>query len=502
MGLASTPFGAVCAQRVRRQTGAASTEDPENDECPDLDAENPRIGCFMSTPTASRRELSTTEDSDGSHSRARILLVAYSCIPERGSEPGTGWNHAVEAAKNFDTWVICEGDASEPEIRAYFERHDPIAGLHFEYLAESLLERLLKWVPGAKYLAFGLWNCRAGRLARRLHEKYGFDLVHQVTFTGFREPGYLWKLDATFVWGPIGGAQNYPWRFLAKGGPYALLKEGGRGIINILQMRYSPRVRRAARRATLLLAATTTNRRAIIAAHGVTPVLFPDTGVRQLCEVSSASRTSGTLRILWCGVLSPHKALHLLIEALGAVPDDVAWELHVVGDGPFRAKWQRLAKTWGVDDRISWLGWIPHRESLTQYTWADIFVFTSLRDTTGTVLPEALAAGLPIVCLDHQGAADVVDASCGIKIAVTRPNEVIAGLRQAIEGLSREPETRERLGRGASRRAEDYLWPELGKRMAKMYRRVIAESNTTAARGEGSHVTVHGESAELSAPIS
>jgi O-antigen/teichoic acid export membrane protein/glycosyltransferase involved in cell wall biosynthesis len=409
--------------------------------------------------------------------RPRVLQVAYACVPDRGSEPGTGWNHAVEAAKEFDVWVICEGNASETEISSYFKRHDSVPSLHFEFLPESLLESTLKKIPGIEYLAYRLWNRRAGRLAKRLHEEHDFALVHQVTFTGFREPGYLWQLDAPFVWGPIGGAQNYPWRFLGKGGVHAILKEGGRSILNTLQMWFSPRVRLAAQRATCLLTATTTNYRTMVAAHGVTPTMFPDTGVRSLSDAPSRQPSHKSLRMLWCGVLSPHKALHLLIEALGQLPDDLPWELHVVGSGPLQPKWERLARTHGVNDHISWLGWVPHREALSQFAWADVFVFTSLRDTTGTVLPEALAAGLPIVCLDHQGAADVVDDSCGIKVAVTRPKKVIADLSRAIERLSREPETRKALARGASRRAKHYLWPEQGKRMAEVYRGVIADSN-------------------------
>ena len=54
------------------------------------------------------------------------------------------------------------------------------------------------------------------------------------------------------------------------------------------------------------------------------------------------------------------------------------------------------------------MGWLPHQEAIAQYAWADAFVFSSLRDTTGTVVVEALAAGLPVICLDHQGVHDVV----------------------------------------------------------------------------------------------
>ncbi len=436
-----------------------------------------------------------------SRERPRILLLAYSCVPGRGSEPGMGWNRSIEAAKDFDTWVVCEGEG-EAAIDAYFEEHGPQPNLHFVYLRDSRLEGALKESFVTRYVAFNLWNRRAGKVAEHLHQLHDFDLVHHVTFSGFREPGYLWKLEAPFVWGPIGGAQNYPWRFLAKGGLYAIVKEGGRNIVNTLQMWLSFRVRRAARRATLLLAANTTNSRAIANAHGVNPVLFPDTGVRELSESSSSPRTDKVLRIFWCGGLSPHKALHLLIEALAGVSDDVSWELHVAGSGPLRGKWEQLAEAGGINDRISWLGNVAHKEALAEFAWADAFVFTSLRDTTGTVLLEALAAGLPIICLDHQGGAEVVDESCGIKVPVTRPAETIAELTEALERLALEPAACEALSRGALRRAERYLWAKQGEEMAQLYRQLIADSKEGSDEGAESPALTDSEPSEGPAPRS
>ena len=432
----------------------------------------------QSLPNAS--ELATSQAANSPNS-PRILQLAYTCIPNRGSEPGTGWNHAVEAAKHFETWVIVGEEESNQGIHTYLEKNGPIPRLHFEYVPETWLERSLAKIPGIQYLAYSLWNRRAAKVARQLHEVHQFELLHQVTLTGFREPGYLWTLDAPFVWGPIGGAQNYPWRFLSKAGPIAASFETARSIANELQLRFSPRVRRAARRAALLLAGTTTNQRAFARHHRVTPVLLPDTGVRKLSVPETRPRQDDTLRILWCGMLSPRKALHLLLEALAQVPSGTSWELHVVGFGPYRRKWQRLAHSLGIADRIHWLGWISHDDALAQFSWADVFVFSSLRDTTGTVLLESLAAGVPVICLDHQGAADVIDRSCGRKIAVTNPRQVIHDLADNIQLFAQDRDLRDSLSHGAVQRADYYLWGNQGRRLAGLYRQVIAESR---AKGE------------------
>ena len=37
--------------------------------------------------------------------KLRVLLSAYTCRPNRGSEPGIGWNVAQEMARHYDIWV-------------------------------------------------------------------------------------------------------------------------------------------------------------------------------------------------------------------------------------------------------------------------------------------------------------------------------------------------------------------------------------------------------------
>ena len=69
--------------------------------------------------------------------RPRVLMLAYACRPNEGSEPGMGWNRAIESAHEFDTWVICEGRRNGPAIRSYLERHGEVPGLNFAFLPQS-----------------------------------------------------------------------------------------------------------------------------------------------------------------------------------------------------------------------------------------------------------------------------------------------------------------------------------------------------------------------------
>ncbi len=400
-------------------------------------------------------------------------MVAYGCAPDRGSEAGVGWNRAVQIARFFDTWLICEESEFGPGVRRYLEQHGEIPGLHFHFVPQKPWESLLWRLPGAGYIAYNLWQRRVLRVARRLHGQHQFDLAHQLTFCSYREPGYLWKLDIPFVWGPIGGVQNLPWRFLGRAGAVAAGMEGLRTVCNKLQLHLGRRIARAARKAAVLFTANSTTREAFSQAYGVESLLFSDTGISQSGSMAPTQSGPRPLRILWVGQLAARKALDLLIDALARLPADVDFELRVVGEGRQKQRWQRRAKHAGLESRITWIGRLSHEETLRQYSWADVFVFSSLRDTSACVNLEALAAGVPIVCLDHQGVHDIVTEQCGVKIPVTRPREVISRLAVAIEHLACDDDFRQRLARGAVERAQNYLWSRGAEEMADIYRQVL-----------------------------
>ena len=418
--------------------------------------------------------------------RIRVLLLAYACSPYRGGESGVGWQRALETAKKFDTWVLCKQQQYEPDIRRFLNEHGEIPGLHFCFIPRTRFEKFLKLIPGLYYTAYNRWHRRAYRLAVRLHQELHFDLVHQVNFNSFREPGYLWRLDSPFIWGPVGGTQNYPWKFLRFAGMAGAFKEGLRTITNTIQFRFSRRVRQAARRAACLLTANSTNMAEFKGNYQVDPVLLLETGSKDP-PVSTFERgqPNGSLKILWSGALQHHKALHLLLLALSKMPAHLAYELRILGKGPLKKRLQKLARELGVDPHCTWVGWLPHHEAMAQYHWPDVFVFTSLRDTSGNVVLEALSHGLPVICLDHQGVRDIVTSACGIKIPVTTPENVVQELVEALVSLAENRTKFAPLARMALARAQDYLWPRNAEVMTRIYYEVLASRNSRTSLPEG-----------------
>jgi len=414
--------------------------------------------------------------------RPRVVLSAYSCCPDWGSEPGVGWGRATHLAQYCDVWVLTEPDGMQPRIDAYLQRHGPIPNLEFVFIPHTPWELKLERQRLLRYVAYRRWLRRAVQVARRLHAQVHFDIAHHLTYNGFREPSYLYQLGIPFVWGPVGGAQHYPWRFLAGAGFSGAAFEATRSLLSMMQLRGSPRIRTAAKHAAAIFAANAENQRKLARAFGVRASLLCDVGTNlEIDETSSPPRTAAdTLRILWAGRLNTWKALELLIEALALLPRDVLYELHVIGDGPRRGRWHHLAEKRGVARHIRWYGDVPHEDALEQFRSADVFAFTSLRDTTGTVVLEAIGAGKPVICLDHQGAGEVVTPQCGIKIPVTTRHDIHRRFAEAIALLQRNRSLCHALGEGAKRRAAEYRWSLQARRIAQTYNRVLESVGSDA----------------------
>ncbi len=424
--------------------------------------------------------------------RPRVLLSAYACVPGSGSEAGVGWNRALETARHCDTWVLCEAHWSEASIRAYLDRHGPVPGLSFVFVPKTWIERRMTKLGFLYYVAYNLWQRRAAEVGRRLHDTVGFDLVHQATLCGYREPGYLWRLGVPFVWGPVGGTQNVPWRFVTTLGAVGAIRETVRSLTNEFQLRFSRRVHQVARRAAAVLAANSTVRRDLERAVGVQSRILLETGLpARPCHVRR-HEAGRPLRLLWSGEHRSFKALPLLLDALARLRGSVPFELRVLGSGPRTSTWRHRAERQGLSDAVEWLGWMPHAAAIEQTLWADVFVFTSLRDTSGNAALEALQSGTPVVCLDHQGVGDIVTDACGVRLEVTSPRQVVADLADALEALHQSPETLERLSQGALARADTYRWTHQMNRTLDVYRNVLESANQPRSRsdgGAGSHTS-------------
>lgn len=402
--------------------------------------------------------------------RQRVLVVAHCFGADFSMESRLSWFRAKNAARDYDVTVLC----AEPFADVRCDVDADISGVEVVTVPHTKLEKSLISTPIGFYLAYRLWHRRVYKVAQRLHRKNGFSLVHQVSYCGYREPGYCWKLGVPFFWGPIGGTQNVPWRFYSQFDARAAIKEAWRTLANGVQLRLGRRVRRALRGASRVFVANRDIQSSFRDAHRLELPCQLETGIEAVVEQPRPMRdASQPLRVLWIGRLEAWKGLPLLLQAVARLPRDFAMELRVVGSGSRERRWKRMAERLGISDRIDWQPLPDYGERDHHYQWADVFAFTSLRDTSGTGLLESLAAGVPIVGVNHQGARDIMSDDCAVPISVETPQQVSTAIADALQQLAADPVELQRLSAGAIERARDFHWDVLDAEMSAAYASVL-----------------------------
>jgi glycosyltransferase involved in cell wall biosynthesis len=406
--------------------------------------------------------------------RLRVLVAAYACSPVRGSEAGVGWGWVKALARYHDLWVLT-AEHYRDEIESGLARESGLdRHVNFHYVPRyraMFLERF--WEPAYLWTYKHQWQRQAYRVARQLHAEIGFDVVHQLTYVGFRVPGYLWKLGIPLVWGPLGGLEQLPWRLFSalewRGRAYYLC----RNLWNEFDRRFAPSPRRVLNKSAAIIAATSGIR------CDIRRFYRRDSSV--VCEIGAppgpASRPRARsaeepLHLLWSGNHNPGKALPILLRALACLPPRVDWRLTILGAGPRTSSWRRLSAKLGVEFRCRWLGQVPRARALAEMQSAHVFVITSLYDLTSTVLVEALANGLPVICPDLYGFHDAVTRRCGFRIPASSPAHLVAGIARSIELLHGNEELRYRMALAALGRSQDFSWESKAEVVDGIYRTV------------------------------
>ena len=418
-------------------------------------------------------------------SRLRVLAVAYACNPAKGSESGVGWGWVNAIAEGHEVTVIT-ADFNSGDINRYLSEHEGATSNNLRFI--YVRNRPWHYRPTGIWLtienspakpimnlAYQDWLRCAIEEAKREMAHNQYDLVHLITYVGWRFPGKFYRLGVPFVWGPIGGLKNTPWRLLPILGLRGALYYGARNIINSLQLNLLRGPRRALRAAgDGVIAATSEIQKELWERFGTKSHVICEVGQPQQIVATPKNRGEGEpIRICWSGLHLPGKALHLLLHAAARLPQDVDYSIEILGDGPCNRKWRSLASRLGIDDRCHWYGWLPHDESLAVMRDSHVFAITSIKDLTSTVAVEAVSLGLPVVCLDHCGFADLVTSECGIKVYPGSRPQIVSDLSKALGTLYRDEARRKRLAQGGIRRSRDYSWSSKMADLGNVYPRVL-----------------------------
>ena len=204
--------------------------------------------------------------------------------------------------------------------------------------------------------------------------------------------------------------------------------------------------------------------------------------VRELSLRVRKPREDGRVVLLTVARLIEKKGLEYSIRAVARLAERYPGiEYRIAGDGPLRARLERLAGELGVAGSVSILGWLDRQAIREQLDEADIFVLASVtaedgdQEGTPTALLEAQAVGLPAVSTRHAGIPEILeDGRAGYLV----PERDVDALFERLAHLVEHPELWAALGRAGRQYVEAYHdTDELSARLASIYARLAGDTS-------------------------
>lgn len=148
--------------------------------------------------------------------------------------------------------------------------------------------------------------------------------------------------------------------------------------------------------------------------------------------------------IAFCARLVANKGLPNLLRAVEKLP---GVRLLVIGDGPERKSFEKMARDLRIAQRVEFRGWMPTQEEvIRKIRTAKVFVMNSLSEGGPRSALEAMAAGMPVLVTQVGVMPDVIDEGKNGYFTTGEPDD----LAEKISMLLRDPALCEFIGHNAA----------------------------------------------------
>ena len=416
-----------------------------------------------------------------------VLLIMEQCNPEWASVPLVGYNfyHGIRKRANI-TLVTHERNREALEKirdhhRIHYIQESHSLKRYYDVVSRVTSRGGVNWPlqHALSYPVYGEFNARVhGRFAQ-LVMRGEYVLVHAMTPILPRYPVKIINAcrNVPFLLGPVNGGVPFP-----EGFTDVARKEFAQFNFLRIFSRMLPGYSRTYKKADRVLAGSTHTLEMLKGMFGKNDPrfqLFYENGILKEFIGEPRKQTGERLELLFVGRLVPYKGADMAIDAISRLDESMRKQVHftIVGDGSEKDNLEKQTQSLGLNDTITFTGWVDQKETPRYYSQSDAFCFPSVREFGGAVALEAMANGLPCLVADHAGLSEYVTHETGFKIKPLSREYLVNELAEKIRYLFENRELIPKMSEKAIERVKEFEWEAKADRMVEIYEALISEES-------------------------
>lgn len=344
------------------------------------------------------------------NTQKKVLLCAYACEPNKGSEPGVGWDTSINLAKYDSTseyFVITRKNNKKAiESKGYPKN------LNFLYYELPFFFLFIKRKGSFIRTYYYLWML--GVVMKLWNKRNNFNIIHHLTFVNDWLPSLFILLKTKknyFIWGSIGSHSQVESKFLFT--KKQKITEALRIFLQGFFRTFDLLFWRCKSKSDIIIGINDNVKNKLklkgnqLNKFRSIPAIAID--ISQIKSIKPIERrTENTFNIISVGRLMYIKNFRLAIISfanfLNKLPpkERSKVQLTIIGDGTLKNELIVLAKNLKINNKINFVGHISQIEVMQQFQNSDVFLFPTM-ESAGFVVLEAMFNSLPIVALDYGG---------------------------------------------------------------------------------------------------
>jgi glycosyltransferase involved in cell wall biosynthesis len=418
------------------------------------------------------------------------LLIAESANPEWFSVPLVGWSHAralqravgghlvtqIRNASAFERAGVDPADYTAIDSEKVARRVHALGAAFGRASGKGWTARMALSAVSYEYFERLVWKAFGPRI--RAGE---FSVVHRVTPLSPTLPSPIAvrcaQAGVPFVWGPINGGVPWPRDFDRERRREGEWLSYIRGAYRFLPGYLSTR-----RCASAIICGSRHTAQEVPPRYADRVVYVPENAVDpERFTLQRTRKATVPLRCMFLGRLVPYKGCDMLLQAAAALVRAGKLSIEVVGDGPERARLERMARELDIVPGVRFAGKVPHTEVQRHLAESDLLTFPSIREFGGGVILEAMAVGVPPMAVAYGGPGELMTDATSYPIPIGSRPEVVSRLRSALEKVVADPSGIDVRGEAAKERVRRlFTWEAKARQTIQVYRWVLGERDKPA----------------------